>query len=256
MSDNSVNLAIALEMALQLGQLQAGFLGQTAHELRSPMSQMMSLQQLILTDLCEDPEEEREFIAQCYAACQKFMTLLDLVIDVSKLDYGGAVLKENSFDGGILMTELASICVVKAKNRNLKLRFTDDHGEAPLMMSGDRPRIQHYFLTLLNTTIQQTISGEISVHYGTLAGDRLTFEITAPSPQDFWLEQIVPTLEIGSQPTPAEIKQAAQNFEFSPALKWQLCEKLMLVLGGKATKQFSDDGVIRVTGWLPLGGKK
>jgi hypothetical protein len=255
-SGSSGNLETALAMALQLGQLQAGFLGQTAHELRSPMSQMMSLQQLIMADLCEDPAEEREFIAQCYAACQKFMTLLDLVVDVSKLDYGAAILKADSFDYAVLIMELESIFVVKAQNRNLKLKFSGAEAGTAILMTGDRLRLQQYFLTLLNTTINHTLNGEIRVDYGVIPGDRLQFQVTSRSDRDFWQEATIPDIKISSKPTPEEIKQAAQKFEFSPALKWQLCEKLIAVLGGQASKQITADGVIQVQGWLPLVDKK
>jgi hypothetical protein len=230
-SDSSENLETALAMALQLGQLQAGFLGQTAHELRSPMSQMMSLQQLIMADL---------------------------VVDVSKLDYGAAILKVESFDCAVLMMELESIFVVKAQNRNLKLKFScqgDNGDNAAILMEGDRLRVQQYFLTLLNTTINHTPTGSITVDYGVLPGDRLQFTITAHNDQDFWQEATIPDIKISSKPTPEEIKQAAQQFEFSPALKWQLCEKLIAVLGGQTSK-VTADGVIRVQGWLPLVDKR
>lgn len=249
------NTDTALMMALQLGQIQAGFLGQTAHELRSPMSHMMSLQQLILADLCEDPAEEKEFIAQCYAASQKFMVLLDLVLDISKLDYGAIAPKSDLFDLVTVIEELKTMLMVKAQNRNLKLNCPDVAEDFSIEMIGDRQRTYQYFLTLLNTTINETPSGDINFEYGKL-GDRFTFQLQCQSDGDFWENARVTDLEIKEKPTLKELQHAAEAFEFSPALKWQLLTKLIIKLGGEAKREFTPTGSIQIQGWLPLSDKK
>ena len=55
---------LAYQMAAQMSQFKAGFLARTSHELRSPLSSMIGLHQLILSDLCESPEEQKEFIKE------------------------------------------------------------------------------------------------------------------------------------------------------------------------------------------------
>ena len=52
-----IQLAYALQR--QISHFKGGFLARISHELRSPLSQLTSLHQLILNDLCEDPQEER-----------------------------------------------------------------------------------------------------------------------------------------------------------------------------------------------------
>lgn len=246
----------ALMMALQLGQMQAGFLGQTAHELRSPMSHIMSLQQLILADLCEDPEEEREFIRQCYAASQKFMTLMDLVIDVSKLAYGSSTPKEEPLDILALMLELEQIFEVRAKNANLGLRFPEISDSLVLGTTGDRQRIFQLFSMLLGTTIDATISGSINFKYEA-EGDRLTFQMSCRNPENFWEKSETADLSLPEQPSLDDLKNIAAQLELSPALKWQLCSTLITKLGGELTQDFAaETETIQVTGWLPLVDKK
>ncbi len=256
MSESRNHSDTALLMALQLGKIQAGFLGQTAHELRSPMSHIMSLQQLILTDLCENPAEEREFISQCYAASKKFMKLLDLVVDVSKLDYGATQPKSAPFDPIGVMTELESIWGVKAKNRNLNLQFPTVPDNAEIPMTGDRQRLYQMFVTLINTTVNETPTGDISFNYKKAQGDRLAFQLRSQCDHNFWEDTRVKDLEIKAKPTLQELQAAAEAFEFSPSLKWQLCTKLSATLGGQIKRDYSPEGVIQVTGWLPLADKK
>ncbi len=56
-------------MAAQMGQYKAGFLARTFHELGSPLTSLISLYQLILSDLCDSPAEERDCIAQAQQSC-------------------------------------------------------------------------------------------------------------------------------------------------------------------------------------------
>lgn len=257
MSDAPQDMKTVVEMALQLGQLQAGFLGQTAHELRSPMSHIMSLQQLILADLCDSPEEEREFIAQCYEASKKFMTLLDLAIDVSKLDYGTGVLKADVFDFADLVGELERIFVVKAKNQNLKfVAQRSDNSDGEIIITGDRQRTEQLLNTLFNTTINETSGGDIFFDYGATRSEQCNFEVRSADTTDFWQQAGVKDLAIAAKPSLETLKQTAQNLEFSPNLKWQLCEKIATGLGGGLTKEQSAEGFIQIRGWLPLGNKK
>lgn len=256
MSDAPQDTKTVIEMALQLGQLQAGFLGQTAHELRSPMSHIMSLQQLILADLCDSPEEEREFIAQCYEASKKFMLLLDLAIDVSKLDYSAGYLKADAFDFAAVVGELDQIFVVKAKNRNLKLSTQCLDGDGEIIIIGDRRRTEQLLSTLFNTTINETNGGDIFFDYGMTQSGQCNFEVRSADAADFWQQATVKDLAIAEKPSLETLKQTAQHLEFSPNLKWQLCEKIATGLGGGLTKEKSAEGFIQVRGWLPLGNKK
>src|ERR671932_28169 len=67
---------LAYEMAKEMSQFKAGFLARTSHELRSPLSTMFGTLQLILSDLCDDPAEEREFVEQAHVAALKLVKLI------------------------------------------------------------------------------------------------------------------------------------------------------------------------------------
>ncbi|MBW4666661.1 MAG: hypothetical protein KME60_04265 [Cyanomargarita calcarea GSE-NOS-MK-12-04C] len=79
---------LAYDMAQEMGQFKAGFLARTTHELRSPISQLISLHQLILSDLCENPAEEREFIAQAHNSANKLMKLIDEILKIARIEHG------------------------------------------------------------------------------------------------------------------------------------------------------------------------
>ena len=58
------NTQIAYQMAQEINQLKTGFLGRAAHELRSPLSSLISLHQLILFDFLEDQRELIRILAK------------------------------------------------------------------------------------------------------------------------------------------------------------------------------------------------
>ncbi len=248
MSNGSSGLNTDLAIALQWGQFQARFFGQVAHELRSPLSTIMGLQQLILTDLCESPAEERAFIAESYAASQKLLGLLDLAIAVSKLDYGQSSKQAEWFDLDTLLRELESLLKVKAQNNNLRLIIAHPVG-ATLDIFGDRHHLHQFFLTLIDTTLQRAPQGTIHLSYGQKQ-NKITFQLTSTQTTDFWRETHVPNLTLGDRPSLEEVQQLAQALEFSPALKWQLCKKLLASYGGTLTRQYQDQ-TMQVTGQFP-----
>ena len=106
---------IACQLAQESEQFKAGFLARTAHELRSPLSSIMSLQQLILCDLCEDPAEERETVAQAYSAAQKLLALLDRLIGVSKAVSGSEPLKLQPVSLEDIFMEAESLLMLQAQ---------------------------------------------------------------------------------------------------------------------------------------------
>jgi len=106
---------------VHLGQFQSGFLARTAHELRSPLSSLMSLHQLILNDLCDSPAEERECLKEAYQAATRLLKMLEVVTQVSKLEAGLSPLKLENISLPILLDELRILTELQAAHRNLHL---------------------------------------------------------------------------------------------------------------------------------------
>ena len=77
---------LAYHKAQEMGQFKAGFLARISHELRSPLGSIIGLHQLILADLCENPEEEREFISQAHEKSLKLLKLIDEILNISKIE--------------------------------------------------------------------------------------------------------------------------------------------------------------------------
>ena len=79
---------LAYYQSKEMSQFQAGFLARISHELRSPLGSIIGLHQLILTDLCDNPQEEREFVGQAHEKSLKLLKLIDEILNVSKIESG------------------------------------------------------------------------------------------------------------------------------------------------------------------------
>lgn len=163
-------MELAYRMAVEMGQFQAGFLARTSHELRSPLNSIMSLQQLILTDLCDSPEEEREFIAQSYTAAQKLLNLLNETTNVSKLEHGSIELTLEPLSLTEMLSELENLTHLQARNRNLQLKI--EKLDPDVYVTGDRRWLRQVLINLVTTPLYQMDSGTVyvSVHPAPDAG--------------------------------------------------------------------------------------
>jgi len=127
---------LAYHLAVAINHLKSSFLGRVAHELRSPLSSMISLHQLILADLCESPAEEREFIAQGQLAGCKLMAMLDEMINLSKLESGALGEKKVTitleFPGEIALWQMPEISPLSLESKPEEVKqFTQALGLSP-----------------------------------------------------------------------------------------------------------------------------
>ncbi|MGB3297437.1 MAG: HAMP domain-containing sensor histidine kinase [Phormidesmis sp.] len=152
--DSNENLRLAYQRLLALERFKSGFLARTSHELRSPINTIVSLHQLILEDLCEGPEEEKEFIEQSKGAALKMLALFDQIAAVSKLDVGREPPKLAAADLSFLLPEVEMLTVLQAKNQNV--RYTVDILTDELEVYTDAKWLKNILASLIQDAIPHT----------------------------------------------------------------------------------------------------
>lgn len=144
-------LELAYRSLLELSQFKAGFLARTSHELRSPLNGMIGAHQLILADLCESPEEEREFIAQANESALKLVKLLDEVIYVSKAEYGTGKLELQAVSVSDVFDNVFSLTHLLAENRNLRFQIVLPKPDLEVFV--DRKSLEQVLTSLISRAI-------------------------------------------------------------------------------------------------------
>lgn len=233
---------LAYQMAAQMSQFKAGFLARTSHELRSPLNSLIGLHQLILSNLCESPEEEREFITQAYQSALKLMQLIDEIISVAKTEYGSNRLDLQSLQLTDIFDRVYSLTHLQAANRNLILAILPP--DPSLYVLADRARLVQLIVNLIDSGISVMEEGKIAVTASSSSdSDWIEIAIDFQCPANIWNEQVDKDdeVEIISQHNPVnqkspntkqEIKQLIQEITLSPPMKLLLSQTLLETMGG------------------------
>jgi signal transduction histidine kinase len=217
-------LQLAYQLATEMSQFKGGFLARTSHELRSPLNGLIGMQQLILSDLCDSPEEEREFIAQANESALKMIKVLDTVLEVARLQHGTLKMEIQPLQLASLLQAIHDLTYLQAADRNLQLRMTLPHSE--LYVLADPLRLKQVLLYLIDTPIAQMqegsidVSVEVSVDTGyahiVIDSDRTDSDRAFPSSEPIDLLQV-----------PAVVSELP-----SPGLKWLTSQIMISMMQG------------------------
>ncbi len=234
------------EQALQLKNFQAGFLGRISHEIRSPLTSIMGLQQLIINDLCDSPEEEREYIKQSYEYSKKLMAMIDQLVEVSKLEVGRIDLQPKEFNLWDLLEDIEEIMLLEAQNRNLKMQLINNSGDETPLISTDKTRLTNVLFYLLEVIIDRSEIGTITI---SLEKDEIKGEssreqklhhkiikFTFPAEEFDLVENNDLVGETGDHSATNQAQKSEllnQNPQFSPQMKIEFCQTMLRLLQGK-----------------------
>lgn len=211
---------LTYQMAREISQFKAGFLARTSHELRSPLNGLLGVHQLILADLCESPEEEREFIAQAHTSALKMVKILDEILDVAKLEHGSQTMEIQPVQLAAVLNETYQLTHLQAQNRNLRLQIPLP--DPDLYVLADPRRLQQVLLSLVDMPISTMQEGDIQVSVQVDSAENwVHIRIEDDRPLSIWQE-------------PLELLQSAQNqaVEITPdAVKATIAQPTQRSLG-------------------------
>lgn len=152
---------LAYAMASEMSKFKGGFLARTSHELRSPLNSLIGTLQLITGDLCDSPEEEKEFVQQAYTAALKMVGLIDDLVFVSKVEHGTEKMDLQSLSLAKILSDVEDLTYLQAANRSIRLNFHIP--DADLMVWADERRLKQVLVSLIDGAITQMDVGNIEI---------------------------------------------------------------------------------------------
>ncbi|MBW4685280.1 MAG: HAMP domain-containing histidine kinase [Komarekiella atlantica HA4396-MV6] len=218
---------LAYQMAKEMSQFKAGFLARTTHELRSPLNGLIGLHQLILSDLCEDPAEEREFIAQAHERTLKLLKLMDEILSVARTEHGTNKLDIQPRPLAQVLEEVYDLTYMLAANRNFSLQMLPADSE--IYVLADHRWLRQVLINLVDTAISQMEEGSINISSSIISKRNLAhIWLDVPTHAMPWSESID---LIKSEDKLPQTDQ--DNTSLSPGMKLLLNQTLVEVMGGK-----------------------
>ncbi|WP_017651524.1 sensor histidine kinase [Fortiea contorta] len=224
---------LAYQMAREMSQFKAGFLARTTHELRSPLNGLIGLHQLILSDLCENADEEREFIAQAHDRALKLLKLIDEILRVARTEHGTNKLDIQPLPLAELLQEVYQLIYLLAANRNYPLQVLPP--DPDIYVVADYRWLRQILVNLVDTAIAQMEEGSICISSSpSPTTNSVNIWLDVPMNALPWSESVdfIKSIEfVNSEDKMPQI--GAENTTLSPGMKLLLNQTLLEAMGGK-----------------------
>ena len=147
-------LAEALQAAQLASNSKTTFLSNMSHDIRTPMNAVLGFTALLARD-AENPDKVKEYTKKITASGQHLLSLINDILDVSKIESGKVVLNLDEFTLNDLVSSVDAIIrpMAKTKNQNFYVEVTGIKHEYLL---GDETRINQILINLLSNAVKYT----------------------------------------------------------------------------------------------------
>jgi signal transduction histidine kinase len=158
----------AKEKAEESTKLKEAFLANMSHEIRTPMNAIIGFSDILSKGKLE--EKEKEYIRIIKSAGENLLTIINDILDISKIEAGMMTFEEHTFSVKDIFKSLSVMLMGKAKEKSLELVFTCDEN-VPDSLLGDPTRLTQIIINLAGNAIKFTPKGKIDVHVKVLKNE-------------------------------------------------------------------------------------
>jgi PAS domain S-box-containing protein len=172
--DENGNIAYAIAAFQDITQrrqaeiAKSTFLAQMSHELRTPLNAILGFAQM-MGNSSYLPSEHQENLNVIARSGEHLLTLINQVLDLSKIDAGRMTLNEAKLDFYRLLNDLENMFQLNANNKGLHLLF-ERTVEVPQYVRTDEVKLRQVLINLLSNAIKFTQAGSVSLKVKTPEG--------------------------------------------------------------------------------------
>lgn len=147
------------ERAISASQAKSIFLANMSHEIRTPMNAIVGLVHLLRKEIVAPSHLGK--LAQISASAEHLLSVINDVLDISKIESGNATLDELDFELEGMIRRVSSVIAMRAEAKGLELIV--DIRTLPIVLHGDPTRLSQILINFLGNAVKFTERGSITL---------------------------------------------------------------------------------------------
>ena len=150
----------AKEEAEAANHSKSAFLATMSHEIRTPLNVLIGTADLLTETSLTDTQRAYMRIAQ--NASQSLLTLINDILDLSKIEAGRITLESTTIDLDVLLGDVCEVLATSAHQKGIELCY-HIAADVPSHLLGDPTRLRQILVNLVGNAVKFTSQGEIVV---------------------------------------------------------------------------------------------
>ncbi|MCH5266323.1 MAG: response regulator [Lachnospiraceae bacterium] len=146
--------------ALSASESKGRFLANMSHEIRTPINAVLGMDAMILRESKET--QIREYALDIQNAGQTLLSLINDILDISKIESGKLEIIPVEYDFSSLIHDLMNMVGMRAQEKGLELNLSVDES-LPSRLWGDDVRLRQILVNLMNNAVKYTEKGSVTL---------------------------------------------------------------------------------------------
>lgn len=151
----------AKEIAENANQTKSVFLANVSHELRTPLNAILGFGELMLRD-CSITAEHRENLQPIHRSGKHLLTLINDVLELSKIEAGRIELREEVFDLHAMLSGINELFFLPSQQKNVRLEF-EGLREVPQHVRADQNKLRQVLINIIGNAVKFTNEGRVTL---------------------------------------------------------------------------------------------